>query len=114
MTPGTEYLTLDAAAALLPGPPSYQSVWRWCRVGLTVRSPDGSKDRFRLRCARFGKRVYTTAEWVHEFGGRLAELDRFVPEPEEASEPCPHRMGRTTRIRHIEGAEARVAARLGG
>jgi len=70
MDPG-DYLTLSQAARLVPGRLAASTLWRWHRRG--VRAASGQ--RVRLRCVRFGRRLYTTAEWLEEFSRRLAEAD---------------------------------------
>ncbi|MCL4198831.1 MAG: DUF1580 domain-containing protein [Phycisphaerales bacterium] len=66
-----EYITLSQAARLAPGRPSSNCVWRWCREG--VKSASGQ--RVRLKHMRFGSRIYTTRQWLHDFGLALAEAD---------------------------------------
>ena len=66
-----DYLTLSQAARKLPGRPAAGTLWRWCRRGLKVR--DGR--HVRLRHVRIGGRLYTTLDWIEEFGRQLAEAD---------------------------------------
>lgn len=66
-----QYLTLAQAAKVTPGQPSVNAMWRWCRRG--VRSRDGA--RVYLEHIRVGGKIFTTAEWVYEFGQRLATAD---------------------------------------
>jgi len=66
-----EYITLSQAARLAPGRPSSNCIWRWCRKGVLSRS----RRRVRLQHVRVGSKIYTTAEWVHTFGLRLADAD---------------------------------------
>jgi len=70
-TQSEEHLTLGQAARLVPGRPSANCVWRWCREG--VRSKAGG--RVRLRHTRFGGRIFTTRTWIEAFGAALAEAD---------------------------------------
>ena len=55
MTPD-EALTPGQAAQLVPGRPSAQAIWRWCRKGLKARTGKIIKlDHFRV-----GARIYTS------------------------------------------------------
>jgi hypothetical protein len=79
-------LNLTEAAKLAPGRPSTNCMWRWCRKGVLARSGD----RVRLQHIRMGGKLYTTSQWVQEFGRRLAEADaRYFDRaaPERVSEP---------------------------
>lgn len=67
----TEHLTMAQAARISPGHPSPNCIWRWCRKGVKSRSGE----RVHLQHVRLGGIIYTTAEWVEEFGRRLAEKD---------------------------------------
>lgn len=66
-----EHLTLAQAAKLAPGRPSANCVWRWCREGVKA----ASGQRVRLKHVRFGSRIYTTRQWLNDFGLALAEAD---------------------------------------
>ena len=66
-----EHLTLAQAAKIAPGRPSANCVWRWCREG--VKSASG--DRIRLKHTRFGSRIFTTRQWLNDFGQAMAEAD---------------------------------------
>ena len=66
-----EHITLSQAAKLAPGRPSSNCVWRWCREG--VKAASGT--RVRLKHVRFGSRIYTTRQWLNDFGLALAEAD---------------------------------------
>ena len=85
-----EYLTLTQAAKLAPGRPSINCIWRWCRKGVLAR--DGQ--RIRLQHVRIGGKLYTTAEWVAQFGTALAEADAnyFKIDP-PAPTPLPPSLG---------------------
>ncbi len=82
-SPRSDYLTLAQAAALAPGRPSANCLWRWCRRGVLART--GA--RVRLRHVRHGGRVYTRAAWLEAFGRDLADADRqyFEPDPPNSS-----------------------------
>ena len=78
-----QYLTMAQAARIAPNKPSPQTPWRWARQGVKARSGEW----VRLRCARVGGRVYTTAEWLHQFFDDLAEADAVgfrQPPPQQA------------------------------
>lgn len=66
-----EHITLSQAAKLAPGRPSSNCVWRWCREG--VKAASGT--RVRLKHMRFGSRIFTTRQWLNDFGLALAEAD---------------------------------------
>ncbi len=66
-----EYVTLAQAAKLSPGRPSANAVWRWARKGIRSRSGD----RVRLEHVRMGGKIFTTREWLKQFGQRLAADD---------------------------------------
>ena len=70
------YLTLSQAAKTVPGRPHASSLWRWYAKG--VKTPDGF--RVKLRARRFGRNVYTTKEWLKEFGDELAAADQRAGE----------------------------------
>jgi len=66
-----KHLTLTQATELIPGTPSSNCVWRWCREGVKSR---GGK-RVYLKHIRLGGRLFTTRRWINEFGTELAEAD---------------------------------------
>lgn len=85
-----EHITLSQAAKLAPGRPSSNCVWRWCREG--VKAASGT--RVRLKHVRFGSRIYTTRQWLNDFGLALAEADAAHFDRDEqspATEPAPSR-----------------------
>ncbi|KAA0215794.1 MAG: DUF1580 domain-containing protein [Leptolyngbya sp. PLA3] len=99
-----DHITLAQAAKLAPGRPSSNCVWRWCREG--VKAATGT--RIRLKHVRFGSRIFTTLQWLNDFGSALAEadaahFDRDAQLP--APEPAPSR--RTSK-------RSRRASRSGG
>jgi hypothetical protein len=65
------YLSLGQAAAVSPGRPSTNCVWRWCRRGVLARSGT----RVRLEHVRVGGKIFTTADWVQSFFAALAAAD---------------------------------------
>ncbi len=66
-----QYLTLTEVAKLAPGRPTANAVWRWCRRGVLSRGGE----RVRLQHIRAGGQIFTTLDWLHEFGHKLAEAD---------------------------------------
>lgn len=79
-----DYLTLSQAARQVPGRPAAGTLWRWCRRGLKVR--DGR--HIRLRHVRIGGRLYTTLDWIEEFGRQLAEADIRSQQVAHANRLC--------------------------
>lgn len=97
----TQYLTLTDAAKLAPGRPSTSCLWRWCRKG--VKSKSGVT--VRLQHARFGGRVFTTSEWLDDFGKAVAEADRaYFEVPDDPLPQVP-----TSRSRSRSGTRGRSA-----
>ena len=78
----TGFMTLTQATKIIPGRPSTNCLWRWCRNGVKARNGE----RVRLRHVRMGGRLYTKARWIDDFGDRLAEADAayFDLEAEDA------------------------------
>ena len=66
-----DYISLTQAAKLAPGRPSINCLWRWARRGVIARS--GA--RIRLQHVRIGGKLFTTSEWMSQFGQALAEAD---------------------------------------
>lgn len=66
-----EYMTLTKAAKLAPGQPSVNCIWRWCRKGVLARGGQ----RVRMQHVRIGGKLFTTADWLSQFGQALAEAD---------------------------------------
>lgn len=98
------YITLTEATRLAPGRPSVNCVWRWCRKGVLARSGE----RVRLQHVRIGGKLYTTADWLSQFGQALAAADASYFNLEDRPvivEPAPR--GRTEKQRQaaIERAE---------
>jgi len=97
-----EHLTLAQAAKLVPGRPSANCLWRWCREGVKAKSGK----RVRLKHARFGGRIYTTRAWIEAFGAELAEADtkHFNREDEVADRPArpERRTSRAARSREFQ------------
>ena len=95
-----EYITLGEAAKLAPNRPSTNSIWRWCRKGVLARSGQ----RVRLQHVRIGGKIFTTADWFHEFGRRLAEADatHFDLDDSDAFTPPLQPRTRTERRRQAD------------
>lgn len=66
-----DLITLAEGAQHVPGRPTANCLWRWCRRGVLAR--DGS--RIRLQHVRVGGRVMTSVDWIRDFGKRLSEAD---------------------------------------
>ena len=77
-----DHLTLGQASHLVPGRPSTNCMWRWCRKGVLARSGE----RIRLEHVRIGGRIFTRPAWVEAFGRRLtaADVSYFDAREEEA------------------------------
>lgn len=90
-----EHITLSQAAKLAPGRPSSNCVWRWCREG--VKAASGT--RVRLKHVRFGSRIYTTRQWLNDFGLALAEADAAHFDRDEQS-PAPEPSRRASKRSH--------------
>lgn len=80
-TRNAEYLTLGKAAQESPGRQSANCIWRWARKGVLARTGE----RVRLQHVRVGGKIYTTREWLAEFGRRLAEADTSYFDAREAA-----------------------------
>ncbi len=103
-----EHLTLAQAAKIAPGRPSPNCVWRWCREG--VKSASG--DRIRLKHTRFGSRIFTTRQWLNEFGQALAEADaaHFDHTKELAIQQRATRLGSKQRARKAKADSKQQSA----
>lgn len=66
-----ELLTLSEAARRVPGRPSTNCIWRWCRRGVLARGGG----RVRLEHRRIGGKIFTAPGWLDEFGRKLADAD---------------------------------------
>lgn len=99
-----EHITLSQAARLVPGRPSSNCLWRWCREG--VKAASGA--RVRLKHVRFGSRIYTTRQWLNDFGQALAEADAAYFDRRVQEQPpgeTPRRARRLRRTSRSSGAD---------
>ena len=99
------YLTVNEAAAKLPGKVRGYSVWRWCKFGL----PDPNEKGKRIYCesVRVSGKVYVTWAWVSEFVKTMGLKYRVQP-----SQPVPTPPRRTSdavRQRRIKDAKRELA-----
>jgi hypothetical protein len=102
----SKHITLTEAAKITPGRPSTNCLWRWCRRGVLSRSGE----RIRLEHVRIGGKIFTTAQWVEQFGKALAEADASYFDLEEQSteaptphsRTCPRTQRRRPTSRHIQ------------
>ena len=101
-----EQITLSEAAKIAPGRPSTNCLWRWCRRGVLARTGE----RVRLQHTRVGGKIFTTAQWLDEFGRRLAEADAayFELRESDASAPPPRTRPNTRRQRYEDHRRASI------
>lgn len=66
-----QLITMTEAANRTPGRPSTNCIWRWCRKGVLTRKGE----RIRLQHARIGGKIFTSAQWLDEFGQKVAAAD---------------------------------------
>jgi hypothetical protein len=64
-------LTLGQASRVSPGRTSTNTIWRWARKGVVARSGE----RIRLEHLRLGGKIFTTEQWMQDFGRKLATAD---------------------------------------
>lgn len=76
-----DHITLGQASHLVPGRPSTNCMWRWCRKGVLSRGGE----RIRLQHVRIGGRIFTKPDWVEDFGRRLTEADVTYFDAREAA-----------------------------
>ena len=65
-----EYITLEEAAAKLPGKPAMCTVWRWARRGLRVNQANVV---VKLQVVYIGRKLCTTEQWLEDFFRRVTE-----------------------------------------
>ena len=101
-----EEITLSEAAKIAPGRPSTNCLWRWCRRGVLARSGE----RVRLQHTRVGGKIFTTAQWLNEFGRRLAEADAayFELHDHDAAASPPRTRPNTRRQRYEDHRRASI------
>ena len=78
-----ELISLTEATKISPGRPSTNCVWRWCRKG--VRARGGT--RVRLRHVRVGGKIFTSQQWLDEFGHHVADADAAYFDQQSDSTP---------------------------
>lgn len=84
----SRHITLTEATRYTPARLTPNAIWRWCRRG--VRSRTGK--RVRLEHVRIGGRIYTSKDWLDQFGRALAEADtEYFVEKDEAADRIPPR-----------------------
>lgn len=105
-----EYLLLSEIAPDIPGAPSVNTVWTWCRAGLKSRNGE----RIRLAHIRIGKRLMTSMEDVEVFLKAIHDNDvAFFAQRDEAGAPTAQVLPERTaaqRSKDAEAAHARLAA----
>lgn len=105
-----DYITLTQATKITPGRPSTNCLWRWCRKGVVAR--DGR--RVRLQHVRMGGKIFTTPQWLTEFGHEVARADAAHFEQcaaaADALQPPPHPHNETQRQKQIDQARKELAA----
>lgn len=80
VTPNEQRITLKNARRRIPGRPSYETVWRWCRHG---------RQGVRLEYLRVGRAMYTSVEALERFFQRVTAVDMGEPLPEfDTSNPA--------------------------
>lgn len=106
-----ERITLTEVAKTLPGRPTANCVWRWCRRGVLARNGE----RVRLEHVRLGGRIFTTRRWLDEFGRTLAEADtRYFDNPQAVvgEEAASRSGGQPQKNSKAEGERARELDRI--
>lgn len=105
-----KYLLLSEIAPSIPGAPSANTVWTWCRRGLKARNGE----RVRLAHIRNGKRLMTSQEDVEVFlkaihDGDVAYFAQRDDPGVESSQVMPVRTS-AQRAKDVEAAHKRLAA----
>jgi hypothetical protein len=101
-----DLLTLSDAANSLPHRPHTSCLWRWCRKGVIARNGE----RVRLRHLRIGGKIFTSRDWLADFGSRLASADAAHFERVAADEPQrPVVPSQQQRLEQIEAARRSLA-----
>ena len=94
----SKHITLTEATKITPGRPSTNCLWRWCRRGVLSRSGQ----RIRLEHVRIGGKIFTTADWVEQFGKALAEADASYFDLEDQALETPRPRRRRPASRHAQ------------
>ena len=64
-------LSFSEVTKIVPNRPSTSAIWRWCRKGQKSRSGE----IIRLEHVRIGKKIYTSAESLHDYFKEMAQSD---------------------------------------
>ena len=73
------YLSLSDAVNIVPGNPSTNVLWRWCRRGLKARNGN----IVRMEHCRIGGKIYVTERAIEQFFSSLAKADTEYFEQQE-------------------------------
>ena len=84
-TDANEQITLTQVAKMVPGRPTANCIWRWCRRGVLARNGT----RVHLQHVRLGGRILTTRRWLDEFGKALADADAQYFDTSRCGTPAP-------------------------
>jgi len=99
-----ELIPLTQAAKLSPGRPSTNCVWRWCRKGVRARSGQ----RVRLQHVRVGSTIFTSRQWLEEFGQHVAAADTTYFDNQVPTMPPVKVQSRSAKQRQAAVANART------
>ena len=95
-------ITLTQGTKVWPGRPHVSTLWRACRKG--IRAADGT--RIFLEHARFGAKIFTSAEAINRFGEQIAVADsRHFNRPPVAVPALTQIRTESARAHAIESAE---------
>jgi len=101
-----DHISLSAAAALCPGRPSANALWRWARRGIKSRGGGCIK----LNHVRVGGKLFTSAEALHKFFADVAAADAAyfdAPVADAIQPPSPS----TRQVAHdVAAARSELAA----
>lgn len=96
----TDKITLTDARNLVPGRPDVATLWRWAMKGV-----GGVK----LETERWGRRLFTTEQWLNEFQTTLRERACCAPAAASSQSPRqPRPRTSTRREQQIAAAEKRL------
>lgn len=103
------YLSLSEAANSdhVPGRPSANAIWRWCRKGVKSRAGE----RVRLEHIRVGGKIFTCPDWLNQFFSKLAASDAdYFSETTPAVQVKRSSVNNGQREKRIAQAEKRLEA----